>query len=78
MATFTTWAALQTQLLNDLASRDLSVGSYRAPDGRMVTYRTRAELQAAEGWVAAKAATEAAGPGRASRRVYCKPQGNAW
>jgi len=45
MAVFTTWAALLTQLKNDLASGDYRrLASYSMPDGRSATYRSISEF----------------------------------
>ncbi len=41
MAVFTSWAALLTQLQNDLAAGNFSrIASYTTPDGRATTYRS--------------------------------------
>ncbi len=78
MATFSTWAALLTQMRNDLASRDFTVASYRGPDGREFKYRTVEELIKLEGYITARADADAATSGAPTRRVYVRPQGNTW
>ena len=74
MASFTSWQALYTQLLNDLASGEATVKRYRTPDGREVERHTVAELQEWLGFVSSQASAEAqsATPGFASRRVHAQ------
>lgn len=79
MATFSTWTSLLTQLKDDLASRDLTVGQYRGPDGVEIQYRSLAELRELEAWVGSKAEAESASSGIATRRTYAKPfSGGPW
>lgn len=78
MADFTTWAALETQIKNDLNNRDLTVGEYRAPDGRMLRYRTANELRDLLGLVSSFSTTESVVSGAPSRRAYVKAHGGSW
>lgn len=78
MADFTSWAALETQIKNDLSNRDLTVGEYRAPDGRMLRYRTADELRDILGLVSSFSTTESAATGAASRRAYVRAHGGSW
>ncbi len=70
MADFTTWAALQATLRNQIANRDLAIKSYRAPDGTFLEYRSFVELVKLEAWIGEKVEAEAATSGAASRRVH--------
>jgi len=45
LSTFTTWSALKTQLLNDLASRNFAVEEYVTPAGVKVKARSLAEIK---------------------------------
>ena len=78
MAIFSTWTALKTQLLNDLASGDLRVQMYRTPDGRQVQYRTAAELQELLALVSASAAAESTSTGVPTRRTTAVPTSDRW
>ncbi len=78
MADFSSWSDLHAAIKNALANRDGAVGSYRTPDGTMVTYRSVEELIKLEQWAAAKAAAESAASGAASRRVCAVGSGGSW
>lgn len=78
MADFTTWAALHTALLNQISNRDLTVRTYRTPDGMLMEFRDFDELLAMEALVSAKYAAETAAAGAATRRVYVTCQGESW
>lgn len=45
MATFSTWAALKQQLLDDLVSRNIAVEEYVTPGGTKVRARTLGEIK---------------------------------
>jgi hypothetical protein len=45
LATFSTWAALKTQLLDDLVSRNFAVEEYTTPGGTKVRARTLTEIK---------------------------------
>lgn len=45
MATFSTWSALKTQLLNDLVSRNFATEEYVTPAGVRVKARSLIEIQ---------------------------------
>lgn len=78
MATFSTWASLESQLLNDLASRDLSVQSHRSPDGRQIVYRTADEIQSILALVRAASAAESTTAGVPTRRTTAVPTSDRW
>lgn len=78
MADFSTWTALHTAIKNQIANRDLTVRQYRSPDGMLMEFRSFEELLGIESAVAAKAASESATNGAASRRVYATCQGESW
>jgi hypothetical protein len=67
MPTFTTWTALLTQLLDDLASGSFRTKSYSTPTGVSVTYNAPEEILAAIREVRTLAAFET---GAASPRTY--------
>lgn len=73
--TFTTWAALKTEMLNDLQTRSWRVKSYSI-GGRSVSYSSFDEFRAALEYVSQKAAEEA---GTYAPRTYAKPKsGGRW
>lgn len=45
MATFSTWTALKTQLLDDLVSRNFAVEEYVTPAGTRVKARSLSEIK---------------------------------
>jgi len=70
---FTTWAALKTQMEQDLADGQFLTASYTV-DGTVRTFRTFDDWQKFYGFVSAKAAQEAA-PSVPMGRTYARPRG---
>lgn len=70
---FTTWAALKTSMLNDLAAGSWKVKSYQlGQDGPSTVYRSFDDFRAALEYVESKAGTEA---GTAVGRTYASQKG---
>lgn len=70
---FTTWAALKTQMEQDLAGGQTLTQSYTV-DGTTRTFRTFEDWQKFYGFVSAKAAQESA-PNVQAGRTYARPRG---
>jgi hypothetical protein len=68
---FTTWAALKTQMLNDMASGSWRTESYQIGDMNK-KFRSFADFKEALGYVTDMAAVEA---GTTTSRVYAKQGG---
>lgn len=71
---FTTWAALKTQMEQDLASGQSLTQSYTV-DGVQRTFRSFADWQAFYGFVCAKAADETAATSAPRARTFARPRG---
>lgn len=70
---FTTWAALKTTMLNDLASGGWKIKSYQlGADGPATTYRSWDDFRAALEYVTSKAGEDA---GTAVGRTYAWQKG---
>lgn len=70
---FTTWTALKTSMLDDLAAGKWRVKSYQlGADGPSTVYRSWADFQAALEYVTSKAGQEA---GTAVGRTYASQSG---
>lgn len=70
MATFTTWTALKTTMLDDLASNSWRTAEYTVA-GRQVKYRTFAEFKEALEYVTYMADQES---GTVAGRTYARPR----
>lgn len=71
MATFTSWLALKTQLLNDLASGSWKTSSYKI-GAREMSYRSFGDFKAMLDFVDEHIAEEA---GTVYGRTHAKPMG---
>lgn len=71
---FTTWAALKTQMEQDLASGQFLTQSYTA-DGVQRTFRNFSDWNAFYGFVCAKAAAESSTTFAPLGRTYARPRG---
>lgn len=70
--TFTTWAALYAQMLDEIASGKISVVRVSPSSGKSIEYATLAELRAQLDYVRTMAALEA---GTVSLRIYAGQAG---
>jgi len=70
---FTTWAALKTQMEQDLANGQALTQSYTV-DGTTRTFRTFDDWQKFYGFVSSRAAQESA-PSVQTGRAYARPRG---
>lgn len=73
MATFSSWAALKTQLLDDLVSRNFAVEEYVTPAGTRVKARSLAEIKSFIEFCDVMIAAEAGESGTVAYAQFNKP-----